>query len=294
MRTIIAITRVFVYSNLFISVCILFLSHQTYLLLQLPSGNSKNVLAFIFCATFFTYNFQRLYRLNAVDFLGKNVGIRLGWIIRNKKKLFLASVLSGLLCMYFVFKFSRDVFILIIPLSIFSVFYVLPIIRYNQINIAIRDIPFVKIIVISVVWSMVMVAIPFIEVRGFTTTLDSSFLFLIAEQFLFILAITLPFDVRDLRYDKENKIKTIPAHIGVRNTILLSQFLLSCFLLLKGIQFYYFQQLIGSQFVATSIATILTMIIVGFTSEKRSELFFSGLIDGTMLIMYFAVLYIQY
>lgn len=291
MRVLIYLIRSIVYSNLFVSLCITLLAHQTYLLLKIPQENSFNVLALIFFSTFFTYNFQRIYRLQSVDLLGKLIGIRLGWMIRNRKKLVVAAFFSILLSTYFLTQLSVNVFVFIIPLALFSVLYVLPVLPNKK---AIRDLPFAKIFVISLVWSVVMVAIPVVNHFGFQGLLENSFLLLILEQFVFILAITLPFDVRDLRYDLESNIKTIPSYIRIKNTITLSHGLLILFLSLKWIQFFYLNQIDLSQFIATAITTSLTFIIIAFTSRKRGELFFSGFVDGTMILMYLGILYLEY
>lgn len=290
LRPLIYLIRSLVYSNLFVSICVTVLAHQTYLLLKIPQENSIDVLAFIFCSTFFTYNFQRIYRLQNVDLLRKLIGIRLDWILRNRKKLVVATIFSILLSAYFLSKLNINAFILILPLALFSVLYVLPVLPNKK---AIRDLPFAKIFVISSVWSVVMVAIPVVNHFGFQGLLENPFLLLLLEQFFFIFAITLPFDVRDLRYDMASNIKTIPTSIGIKNTIILSYVLLIVFLILKWTQHYSSGQLTLSQFVATTITTSITFIIIAFTSIKRGELFFSGLVDGTMILMYFGILYLE-
>lgn len=291
MRSLIFLIRSIVYSNLFVSLCITLLAHQTYLILQIPQEQSFNVLALIFCSTFFTYNFQRIYRLRSVELLGKLIGIRLGWIIRNRKRLFFASLLSFVLSTYFLFQLSLDVFLMIIPLALFSVLYVIPVLPNKK---AIRDLPFAKIFVISFVWSVVMVAIPVVNFSGFEGLTNSSFLMLLLEQFLFIIAITLPFDVRDLRYDMESNIKTIPSYIGIKNTITLSHGLLVLVFALKWIQYAYLGQLNLSQLIATGVTIFLSGFIIAFTSNRRAELFFSGFVDGTMIIMYLGMLFLEY
>ncbi|MBV6485098.1 MAG: hypothetical protein KFKLKKLM_01651 [Flavobacteriales bacterium] len=294
MRVLIYLIRNAVYSNLFISFCITLLAHQTYILLELPDTNSFYVLAFIFCSTFFTYNFQRIYRLKSFELAGKLIGIRLSWILRNRKKLFFASMLSACGSLFFILQLSYKVFLLIIPLAIFSIWYVIPFIKSGDKKIAIRDLPFTKIVIISLVWSLVMVAIPVVEAKGIHKLLESKSLFLLSEQFLFIFAITLPFDIRDLRYDMESNIKTIPTYLGIKKTIMLSHLLLLLFLMLKAVQHYVFLQLSFEQFLATVITGGLVMLIIAFTKRRRPELFFSGLIDGSMLLMYFGILFLEY
>ncbi|MGE3654769.1 MAG: hypothetical protein AB7G22_11645 [Flavobacteriales bacterium] len=291
MRSLIFFIRSIVYSNLFVSLCITLLTHQTYILLHIPQEHSFNVLALVFCSTFFTYNFQRIYRLRSVELLGKLIGIRLGWIIRNRKRLFFASLLSLVFSVYFMFQLSLSVFLMMIPLALFSILYVIPVLSKKK---AIRDLPFAKIFVISIVWSVVMVAIPVVNYSGFEGLTQSSSLILLFEQFIFILAITLPFDVRDLRYDMESNIQTIPLYIGIKNTITLSHGLLVLVFVLKWIQYAYLEQLSLPQLIATGITIFLSGFIIAFTSLRRSELFFSGFVDGTMIIMYLGILVLEY
>lgn len=291
MRSLIFLIRSIVYSNLFVSLCITLLAHQTYILLKIPQEHSFNVLGLIFCSTFFIYNFQRIYRLRSVELLGKLIGIRLGWIIRNRRKLFIASAFALLCNLYFITQLSINVVLMLIPLAIFSILYVLPFLPHKK---AIRDLPLAKIFVISLIWSVVIVAIPVVNYNGFSAFKESSFLLLLSGQFLFILAITLPFDVRDLRYDLESNIRTIPTYIGVKNTITLSHGLLIVVIVLKWIQFYYLGQLNLAQFIATAITIFLSGLIIAFTSTRRAELFFSGLVEGTMIIMYLGILVLEY
>lgn len=294
MRVLIYLIRNVVYSNLFVSFCISLLAHQTYLLLELPETNSFYVLAFIFCSTFFTYNFQRIYRLKSFELAGKLIGIRLSWILRNRKKLFFASMLSACGSLFFLLQLSYKVFLLIIPLAVFSILYVISFIKKGEKKIAIRDLPFVKIFIISLVWSLVMVAIPVVDAVGVNKLIESQSLMLLSEQFLFILAITLPFDIRDLRYDMESNIRTIPTYLGIKKTIVLSHIILLFFLILKAVQHFVLHQLSFEQFLVTAITGGIVMLIIAFTKRRRPELYFSGLIDGSMLLMYFGILYLEY
>ncbi|MGE0562425.1 MAG: hypothetical protein AB7O47_11445 [Flavobacteriales bacterium] len=180
---------------------------------------------------------------------------------------------------------------MMIPLALFSILYVIPVLSKKK---AIRDLPFAKIFVISIVWSVVMVAIPVVNYSGFEGLTQSSSLILLFEQFIFILAITLPFDVRDLRYDMESNIQTIPLYIGIKNTITLSHGLLVLVFVLKWIQYAYLEQLSLPQLIATGITIFLSGFIIAFTSLRRSELFFSGFVDGTMIIMYLGILVLEY
>lgn len=246
----------------------------------------------MFCATFFTYNFQRIFRLKIRELLGKQIGIRLSWIVRNRKVLFFSAILAAIICLGLIFTMKKTFILSSIPLAFLAIFYVVPFFKLDGKKVAIRNLPYIKIFIISAVWSIVIVGLPFFN------TLDSYILtkeawILLVSQYLFILAITLPFDVRDLNYDSASKIKTIPSTIGVKKTIFLSLLLLAGFVGLKYYQLY-LGQIEVNQFYALTITSILSAIIIAFTSKKRSELFFSGLVEGTMVLMYLGILILEY
>jgi 4-hydroxybenzoate polyprenyltransferase len=188
---------------------------------------------------------------------------------------------------------SNSILKLTSPLAFLSIFYVVPFFRIEGKKVAIRNYPYLKIFVIALVWTMVTTVLPYLNNNTKLNFYDLNFILLTIEHFIFILAITLPFDVRDLKYDLVSKVKTIPSKIGVRNTIILAEFLLAIFI---GLKYYQFQlnHIPLDQFIAFSVATTITGTLIAFTSPKRPELFFAGLIEGTMVLMYVAVLIFQY
>ena len=46
------------------------------------------------------------------------------------------------------------------------------------------------------------------------------------ERFLFIMAITIPFDIRDLKIDNQVGLKTIPSILGIKKSKMIAYFLL--------------------------------------------------------------------
>ena len=109
------------------------------------------------------------------------------------------------------------------------------------------------------------------------------------QNFLFIIAITLPFDVRDLKFDEKTNLKTIPRLIGVKGTILFAELLL-----VGSITLLYILLPNPIHFYGLLIGHLITMFLILFTAEKRTELFFAGLVEGTVLILYFSVLITDY
>jgi 4-hydroxybenzoate polyprenyltransferase len=246
------------------------------------------ILLMVFSFTFFTYNSQRLFRLRKKLLHPENISERLQWVIKNKALLTYFSVffgMVGLSCTYFINPYS---FIILLPMGGLSLFYVIPIIPFYSKSPTLRDLPYLKIFIIGFVWSIAIVWLPIMDTH-FEFVSTNKFIIALIQNFLFVIAITLPFDIRDVKFDKSNNLKTIPQLIGLKRAILLSVLLLlSSMLLLKLITISY------NHFFGLMIGSVLTILIIAFTNEKRKELFFAGLIEGTVLILYSCVLIADY
>ena len=169
----------------------------------------------------------------------------------------------------------------------------MPVFNINSKKVGLRNFPYIKIFLIAIVWSMVITALPYFNSYDISQWKNSNFLLLLLEQFLFIIAITLPFDVRDLKYDIEAKMKTIPIAIGVKKTIILAELLLLAFIGLKYYQ-YCLHQISLNQLISFAVVIFLSGVSLSFTRTKRAELFYSGIIEGTMILMYLGVLILEY
>lgn len=234
----------------------------------------------VFSFTFFTYNGQRLYRLNKKIVQPKNLGERLRWIIKHQTVLTIATTLFGFIGLTSSFFVNPYCFIILIPMGGLSIFYVVPLIPFYKKSPSLRDIPYLKIIVIGITWAIAVVWLPMVDTKYYIGMNSSILLFSILQVFLFVFAITIPFDVRDVNFDKLNQLKTIPQLIGNKNAVVFSELLL-----VGSILLLYFLP-IGSYIYPLLIGHIITMLIIGFTTEKRNEIFFAGLVEGTVIIIY--------
>lgn len=292
MRPLIFLIRGIVYSNLFVSICAAALTLQTYLLLNLNINYFVAVL--VGTATFFTYNLQRLFRLKETQLVNKFIGIRLSWIIRHKRLLFILSIIAILISFVCVCLLTLKIFLALVPLLLFSIIYVIPVIPYKNKRISLRLIPGIKTIIITTVWTLSSVLLPVLNEENFINLLNTNFYLTLLKQFIFIFAITLPFNIRDLKFDLYNNLKTIPKLIGIRNTIFLSHFFIFIFISLSLYQYYVLNTLNLKQLLSLIVTSVFTLSIVAFTSPKRPELYFSFLIEGTMLLQFFGLLIMEY
>ena len=242
----------------------------------------------VFCFTFFTYNGQRLYRLRQKIVDPEKIGDRLKWVIKHQKSLTISTLLLGLTGLSLTYYIGLYCWLLLIPMGAISIFYVVPIIPFYQKSPSLRNLPYHKIFLIGFVWSLIIIGLPMLD-NSSLPKLNLNILFALFQNLFFVVAITLPFDIRDLSFDLSNNLKTIPQLLGVKKTIALSEILLTASIVLL-----YFLEIKSVYFIGLSIGYAITMLVILFTKENRKELFFSGLIEGTVLIVYGCVLISEY
>lgn len=232
-----------------------------------------NFIFYQFCilaGTFVVYNQNRV----------KSILITKNKSIRSQATLFL--FLSMLIWSYIQFIVNYGVLsaALLLILFIPSILYQQSIIKYKKINLSIRTIPYLKIFLISFVWasisSMIILKINF----------NSSLIFIL--NFLFIFAITIPFDLRDREIDKVNNLKTLAHKFNDKQLIKISYFLL----LLNLIFSIIFLSIIElSKFILAEflIFIFLSILIYQYPKLKNKKYYFE-LIDFS--IMLYGLLYL--
>lgn len=255
------------YSNLFIAACAIALCLQTFAI----EGAAVRwwLIVEIFAATQCIYALHRLVSLRRlkpelVNERFKNIQALKGLIWA----LFIASAGIGFYG-FWQLGFSTQL-ALVLP-AILSLGYVLPIWKTKRL----RDFHFIKIFLIAGVWSYVTVFLPAMELDW---ALDTQLFLIFSERALFVFAITLPFDIRDMEIEKANGVKTIPALIGAKNSISLGIGLLICW----GIGNYLLYPLYTAHLMA--IIALMTILIIAFSYPRKADWYYTGLLDGTMLI----------
>ena len=266
------------YSNLWIAIAATCSVWQTLLFIdQRPISISLPLLIFTFSATLFIYAIHRIEGLKKVEAF-KTEG-RYLVISRFKFHILIYAILGALSTMISFFFLSwTSRLSLFIPATL-SLGYVLPALSQNR---RFRDIHFVKIFLIVLVWAWVGVILPMIECK---IVLDQKIGWMILERMFFIFAITLPFDIRDLDIDQHTNVKTIPSTLGINKSKLLA--ILSLGLMLACC---WMNMLNGwyalNQFSFFGIHAIISGIIIHFVDKKCHDYYFTGLLDGTIVLQF--------
>lgn len=170
--------------------------------------------------------------------------------------------------------------ILLRPSTVFSVglllsvffmgfFYV---VRIGEKNL--RSIPFLKIHVISLSWALLLIVFPIVNEE-----VSISILPVLGAHYLYVLAVTIPFDIRDLQYD-EKHYRTIPQVIGVQGSKWLAILAMSGYVFITHL---FFPELFFSLWF-WAIVMLTALLILG-TKENTSDWYCAGLIDASISLL---------
>jgi len=204
MRILLKILDFLVVSNVYVAAGTFSL---TWLSLQFYGNEKLDLAFFVFFSTLFAYNFMRLLRVQPM--LKEGDSKRHQNIFRFRAFLWILCICSALAATVFFSRIYQQIFYTIILMGLISVCYSLPVYKKNGIWLRLRDIPSIKIFLIAFVWAIVTSLMP-MQVNEIAINWLQVF-----ERFLFVFAITIPFDIRDLRFDAAS-IQTIPQVYGIQ------------------------------------------------------------------------------
>lgn len=270
-----------IYSNILISFAAVSLCLSSQIILA-GDGTLYPYLLAVFFGTLCEYNLNSFLLIARRKILPK--GERFDWIRSNKSCvvfLFLTSLAGVILtCLYL----QTSVFLLFVIGATILFLYSTPVFFSSRKYFSLRDIKFLKIFLISFVWAFVTIAIPFCKVASERSFFE--FITLFIERFLFIFAITIPFDIKDMEQDRVQKLRTIPTMIGAERANQLSHILLFLFLFLVCSRFLYDQK--TDVLLASLMMFLILKLLFHFRKDLKRylnrDLYCYGLLDGSMLL----------
>ena len=187
-------------------------------------------------------------------------------------KIFILNVITGIVSAAFIIFNHNE-----IRLVKWAIIVVLGLL-YNSFFLEnyIRKIPLLKVFYVGFVWALVnsWLTLPVFNLQIFTVS------------FLFVTALVLPFDIRDMHSDK---VKTFPKMIGVQNTKYLA-YILVFFACLISV--FYLNFGFALSFFCTSV---ITGFLIFFSSDKNRDSYFSFWVEtcsGLPFLFYIFYLYL--
>ena len=145
-----------------------------------------------------------------------------------------------------------------------------------------REIGGLKIYVIALIWTVVVVVIPIID-SGVIIGLKLWITFM--QRFLFILALMIPFEIRDMNYDSI-RLATLPQKIGIYKTKVLGLLFLLGFVILE-----YFKPIFNQQyFIVYFTIALLTIYLILNAKQKQSPYYSSFWVESLPIVWLFLYL----
>ncbi|MGB0402969.1 MAG: hypothetical protein ACPGEG_02660 [Salibacteraceae bacterium] len=272
------------FSNIYVALPVSALAWITFLVFN--QEVNFQILLFIYCSTFIIYNVHRLVGINKVE--EKHLSPRHIWAKKYRVVLISGIAIGASVMLYLLFQFEVSFIYTLIPSSLIAIGYSIPLYKKNGKFWRLRDVPFAKVFLIGITVSYVTTYLP---VYDFFISDPSNLLlfgFFCARAF-FILAITIPFDIRDYDFDEPSTINTLPLVFGIDKARTISLYALAFF---AGMSFYLFQT---NAFLSLAflISAMVTAWIVSYAQKKSTEYYFSFVVEGTMLIQ-FGLVYLLY
>ena len=263
--------------------CVVALCMSTELLL---GHNSNTISLFVFFASLFTYNFQRLIR---ISMLGK-FSFRKHFLQQNKFFLWFVTALSAVATIYYSLSISYNSLRLLLPLVVIVFMYQLPLLYWKGRWWRLREIPGIKIFLIALVWSFVSVGL-LVEEHQIGWTTDVWLLFV--HRLCFVFAITIPFDIRDLKYDSL-QLKTIPKVFGEEKARYIAYAALGIYELLVIAQFIFGEMICINDLIALLCTSAVTAYLLIKSTSDKGEYHFAFLVEGTSVLMYLFLMTVHF
>jgi len=267
-------TEFILYSHIFIGLGAFALNYVCQIFL-LGEWNDPLLSLFCFGACWFSYLFHRFNVFQKRDSAKDNEVM----LWTKKHLLVLKSIfpILGLGLLYQFFQFNLQSQFLLGLVGFISFTY-----SSSFFGFSLRDIPFLKIFLISFNWAACTTLLVACE---YNASIDSTILAGL-HSFLLIFALTIPFDIRDLAYDRRDELKTIPNKLKPTQTLAIAMVIMAFWTLtivpLSGKSLPWLM-------VSVLIFLPLYYLLIDRTGQKRSELYYLGLVDGYIILWGLAV-----
>lgn len=256
----------YVYGNIHVAVAAYSLTKITFLQFDI---NDQPLANFVFFSTILSYN---LIRLKQIDWINSMMA---SWFRSNNKGLIILNFTAMTGCIYYALNFRLTEILVLVPFVAATVFYVFP---FKKGVTGLRNIPALKLFLISATWTGVTMVFPLFAAGIQQTELVY---FHVLQRFLFVFAITIPFDIRDAQFDLE-ELSTLPQALGVNTSKLIAIAALIVYLMLDVI--LYSKQ--SDYFRIDLFMMAITMIMIGFSGMKRQRYYTAFWIESLPVLWY--------
>jgi hypothetical protein len=225
------------------------------------------LLLFAALCTIFGYNLTRIRNLYDLK--------------RNIRNHFQTAVilLSGGGALWLAFDMPIEVVILAVSGGVFTLLYNG---LFTSDRFLLREVTGIKIFLIALVWSGVTVLMPVLFIAKATI---AEVLILFFQRFLFVMALTIPFDIRDVRTD-DYQLATLPQVLGIKRARILGLLLITLVLFSELL----FWPHTGNQTVVILLISVITVIAILNTRVRQHRYFAAFWVEGIPILWFLLLL----
>jgi 4-hydroxybenzoate polyprenyltransferase len=231
---------------------------------------NKNLDYFVFFGTITGYNFVKYAGVAKLHHKS---------LTEDLKIIQIFSFFCFLALCYFAYLLPINTILFTLPFCLLTFLYAVPFLSGFHKNL--RQISFLKIIVVALVWAGFTVLLP---VFDSSEEITINVVFLAIQRFLLVIVLILPFDIRDVKYDAIS-LQTIPKRIGVEKTKKLGLALMIFSLILE----YLFAT---ESMVKTPFMIFFFLVIIFLMRAKiaQPKYYSSFLVEALPIIWWFVLL----
>ncbi|GHC49090.1 UbiA prenyltransferase family protein [Ulvibacter litoralis] len=212
------------------------------------------LLGFVFFGTITGYNFVKYAEV---------AGLQHRNLTDSLKTIQVFSFFCFGILLFFLFHLSVHTLVMVGVFAMLTFFYAVPFLKHKNL----RTFSGLKIFIVAVVWAGVTVFVPLAASKVELTT-DDWLTFV--QRFFIVVALILPFEIRDLRYDV-TALKTLPQQIGIRKTKLFGVVLLMLCILVEG-----FKDVLSSNYLYSLLFVCLLIGVLLIASKKKQTRYFAS------------------
>lgn len=162
--------------------------------------------------------------------------------------------------------------------GVLTIWYSINIIPFRRFSFTLRSIPFLKVFLISVIWSAFTVFLASPESNAGTKEMMVFF-----ERFFFIAAIAIPFDIRDAERDSKEQIRTFPVLLGTDGSKKVAFTFIVGFFASTNYAVYIEAQSV-TQALALMVSGIISILFIAGARSDRSLQYYVFGVEGISLV----------
>lgn len=267
-----------VYSNLFIACCAVAQTTLTYRLLDL--AYRLDILVLVGASTMVFYSTPQVLHGRAAPTTAK-----LRWSQQNRPLFLTLVAVATALSITMLLQLQIPGIMGCALVGIVAMAYYTPLLRRKGRREGLRGLYGAKVFYIALVWGLVCVGLP--ALVAYATGLLVEEAALVQQSacvVVFVLAITIPFDIRDQQSDRRYGLRTLPVLVGIKRSRYLGVVLLVLHMALVMASEYGFYIRLP-----LIVVSALALLLLATAKAEKPDYFYFLALDGLLILQWLAV-----